>query len=118
LRTAKRERDRRISSGHGNGQLTVFFAHHRPLQKSVSNFCDDADRLRWGTYRRPDRGSRPPAGTNSSELHRAAAAEPTKRFAAAQHRRACVPPFEIIGFCGVALFFAALMFGARQTPLR
>jgi len=29
-----------------------------------------------------------------------------------------VPPFEIIGLCGVALFFAALMFGARQTPIR
>jgi hypothetical protein len=29
-----------------------------------------------------------------------------------------VPPFEIIGLCGVALFFAALMFGAGQTPVR
>jgi hypothetical protein len=29
-----------------------------------------------------------------------------------------VPPFEILGFCGVALFFAALMFGAWQTPVR
>jgi hypothetical protein len=29
-----------------------------------------------------------------------------------------VPPFEIIGLCGVVLFFAALMFGARQTPVR
>jgi len=35
-----------------------------------------------------------------------------------QHRSVCVPPFEIIGLCGIALFFAALMFGARQTPVR
>ncbi len=35
------------------------------------------------------------------------------RFAAAQHRRACVPPFEIIGLCGIALIFAAVMLGSR-----
>jgi hypothetical protein len=31
---------------------------------------------------------------------------------------ACVPPFEIIGLCGVALLFLAVMFGAGQTPIR
>jgi hypothetical protein len=29
------------------------------------------------------------------------------------HWRVCVPPFEIIGLCGVALIIAAVMFGTR-----
>ena len=40
-----------------------------------------------------------------------------RRFAAAQHRRACVPPFEIIGFCGVALFFAGEKQFEKFNPL-
>ena len=62
-------------------------------------------------------GVKPPAPKLEASST-AAAAEPQERFAAAQHRSVCVPPFEIIGLCGVALFFVALMFGARQTPVR
>jgi hypothetical protein len=88
----------------------------RRLQKSLSNFCDDLQCGR-NVSAAPKR-VKPPSFSENASVVAAAAADRRCGRPVRQMWRVCVPPFEIIGLCGLALFFAALMFGAPQRPVR